>query len=261
MTNAHQYFCNLYVHGDGSIVKIFTDDILHDMKKDKHVLDSKDANRRKLHEAQYLWSKCDRITKKQIEDRFKGWCKPVTIQKCSKKTTTEEKAMVPGMSKYVMVPSENKRKLAYPIYKLFKNGFAHDNQTLDYYEQHLHNTINSKDFMLLMAKIKMPPFDRHRQRTQKIFVNKWSRLTSSDFAYIFKGTTLTVFRIMMLRRINENFPTFKDFIQVAAHVVGCGPDTCEQFLVNNEVIYDLIKNDAYYFAWDIFCTKFRHYLK
>jgi len=259
---AVDFFKSKYVRSHPDIMGMIDPVLINTVKNQYRVLDINDYEARKQQEAAIIWRWISSPVRDAVYKLFDVWIGNninVAIQDTYVKE--DDKTRV---KKYNIIKKKT-RKRTTPIYRSSKDEKHMDlisiNETKNYCDYEIYRLIFERLIFKRLSEMqemntiwRIMRTDNYGDKSEKPFATARTVIIEVDrtfrqFNNIFSNIILAIHNVLVAAGIYDDYPTFSDYKNLAAHIILKGRDYC-QFIVNNpQQVRQLLEYDEFHPIW------------
>lgn len=280
---AVDYFRSKYVMTHPDIIGLLEVNLVDEVKNLQRITNIRDLEERKHQEALILWRRIPFNIRDEITRQFNVWIGNEQFISNSEDSYTDsdtdsdvdiihedmrnieiKQKEISRVKKYVIEKKngEQTRKLTTPIYasegdeKLM--GFVTDyekksSSMCDIYRLAFERAINNEIANVIWDNIKSQDYGDKSEKEFKAIRYVFSNVpyfNRKKFKETFPTIMLAVHNVLMGSGIYNDYPSFKDYKNLAAHIVLKGKDYCSNIVITPENVRKLLEYNDFHSIWD-----------
>lgn len=255
------YFCSKYVMGHEDIAHMIDEHMIDHVQNVYRIANILDQNEREHQEALVLWDLLSPRLVNTITQMFNEWIN----------TNDEKKSITPNEEKNIIIKFERdectdtkkkNRKLVSPImYPIdIKNVINSNNVGIDtsnkrYWRVLYMNILNNTLYADAWKNIDIGVLLRGYLVRDMKYINVFRHLSRESFMEIkkvFPAFVYILYYAIAEAHIYDNYPTFKNHVNLAAYITIHGHAYCTNIIKNMDLVCDLIEKTNLPNIWENF---------
>jgi hypothetical protein len=264
---AVDFFASKYVMVHPDIMGVLDEDLVRRVKNLRTVLIVDNVEERRNMEALILWVRIPNATREIINDQFNVWIGN-DINGANPNGGVEElkEEVKSHVKKYCVVEKDicekKTRNLTKPIYisnrerKLMdfvsKNDIK-NHTTYSIYNLAFELAVNSGVFNIVWDSIRIQDYGNKSEKPFSVIRRVFSKISyynRSEFKNIFPVIMFTIHSVLLGAGIYNDYPTFSDYENLAAHIVLKGKNYCTSIVKDPQLVRPLLEYDEFHPIWD-----------
>jgi hypothetical protein len=260
---ALDFFRSKYVLDHPDIMEALDVDTIVRVKNLPQITNIKEMDERKHQEALVLWELIPEHMRIHFTRYFNIW-----IGNPDSEDTDTEEVKTSTVQKYNRVENKEKtRKITTPIYESKCNDKLvsyltkkeldnNDNQCV--YKLAFDRCEQKGDFNIIWNIIDKSGYNNKSEKQFldiKIIFSHIPYYNRTIFWNVYSTVMFNVHRVLVGACIYEDYPTFHDYKNIAAHIVLMGKDYCSSVVADPQLIRPLLEYNRFHPVWD-YCIKY-----
>lgn len=254
---AMDYFCSKYFMSHPDIIQYLDDNTLIHVRQALGGVENGDERKRR--EALMIWRLMPQETKQIMSNELEQWLSSHNTKKVEKSVTRCK-----SVKKYNVCKNKSRRKLAMPINtyvveydRYIKHIPESEKKNLNSYELYriaFKQLMSSGELNIIWDNINPDKYgDKNEKKLERDILPMFVYMPYSSISKFKPAYSLAVFAvhsILVGSGMYDDYPTFKDYKNFAAHIVLKGKNYMMNVLKDTNSVRDLLEYDNFHPIWD-----------
>lgn len=272
------YFRSKYVMNQPDVFELLDVQLVNEVKNNRNILRINDPEERKHQEALILWRRVPINVRTNLVNQFNAWignipdsqseeeiigAEPYSDDDDSDSDSSVKELEQKSLEKkyHKKEKKENTRRLTVPIYRS-KNEESllglvtpveQKGGVLDMYRTIFTRLVSSGEVNIIWDNIKVEQYGNKNEKNFAFIRHVFSNISyyqRHKFKDVFPKVMYVVHTVLMSSGIYDEYPDFKDYKNLAGHIVLKGKDYCTSIVDDTNKVRDLLEYDNFHPIWD-----------